>query len=365
MAANPEFMTVNLIDTATLSESSEESSLPAENIQSLHRTKVWRSDSGWNIVAGVNDKLDYDPSGGGEETATFDAGNYATGAAMATQITSKMPGSSGASYSTGTRKFTIVKGDEDSLDLLWNSGTNTATSIGEDIGFDTSVDDTGEMTYEGDDECRCSREWIGIDLAAATQCKRCAIVSHNFSSSATVTLYRHTADSLSAATSVGAITYDADFMVLTSDATYRYWWIHVDDIDNSDSYIEIGRAFLGDFDVLTTGLGGALTFGEIDPSAVTFTPEGAVGKNERTHYFQANINLRHMLAADRDDLLTIYGRVGAYEPFFVRLDPAETTFAQGRLGGMYAYFTSRGMNFDAHRARVLRYSSELGIEEAR
>ena len=111
----------------------------------------------------------------------------------------------------------------------------------------------------------------------------------------------------------------------------------MDDIDNSDSYVEIGRAFLGDFDVLSVGLGEALTFGEVDPSVPTVTPEGAVGKNERTHYFRASINLNAMESGDRDDLLTIYGRVGAYEHIFVRLDPGETTFSQGKLGGFYGF----------------------------
>lgn len=366
MAANPEFMTVNLVDTATLGHSSEESSLPAENIQSPFRTKVWRSDSGWNIVAGINDAIDFD-DGGGEENVTLDAGNYAASALMAAEIKAQMETATGDTITvtySGGRKFTIAS-DGGTLELLWDSGTNTVTSCGEDIGFDTTADNTGATSYEADGACRCSREWIGVALAAATQCKRCAIVSHNFSSSAVITLYRHTSDDLSAATAVDTITYDADFMILEFSATYRYWWIHVDDIDNSDSYIEVGRAFLGTMDVLTAGLGEALTFGEPDPSVPVMSPEGAVGKHERDHYFHVAITLRLMNSADRDILLTIYGRVGVYEHMFIRLDPGEATFSQGKLGGFYGYFTSSSMDFSARALTTIRYTSQLVLEEAR
>jgi hypothetical protein len=54
------------------------------------------------------------------------------------------------SYSNSTGKFTIASGS-DVLELLWDSGTNAANSIGEKIGFDTSADDAGAVTYTSDD----------------------------------------------------------------------------------------------------------------------------------------------------------------------------------------------------------------------
>lgn len=369
MGANPEFMTVNLIDIATLSHSSEEAGLTAENIQSIFRTKKWRSDSGWNIVAGVNDKIDITEGVTGDAIATLTTGNYATPALMATEVQTKVDAAATdntwtCTYNSGTRKFTIGHDEVETGGIEWNTGASAATSAGEDLGYDTSADDTGGGSYVSDNVCRCSREWIGIDIAAATQCKKCSIVSHNFSSSAVVTLYRHNADDISAATAVDTITYDADFMILTFDATFQYWWIHVDDIDNSDSYIEIGRAFLGDFDVMTRALAGALTFSPVDPSIPSFSQEGAVGKNLKDQFFQASIDLTLMLEADRDLLLTIYNRVGAYGHMFVRLDPGETTFSQPRLGGMYCFFLNRNPKFE-FEPREFWSVRRLIIEEAR
>jgi len=349
MAANPEFMTLNLLDSATLSHSSEESSLPAEYIQSLARTKKWRSKLGWNIVAGVNDKIDFEDDGG-VKVATLTAGNYATGALMAAHVQTQMDAASvdtiTCTYSSGTRKMTIAS-DGTTFELDWDSGANASTSAGEDLGYDTSADDTGSTSYVGDNPCRCSREWIGIDLDSATQCRRCVIVSpHNFSSSAVVKLYRHTADSLPAATEVGAFTYDADFMVLEFDATYQYWWIHIDDIDNEDSYIEMGRAFLG---TLTQPSVSASIYNyaliPVDESPISATPEGVVGKHIRDMYHRVPFCFACVSEADRNILLAIYRSIGAFSHFFFMPDPGQTLHSEAKLGGMYGYFLDREPRF--------------------
>lgn len=372
-ASEPEFLITNLIDSATLSESSEETTLTTENIQSLFRTKVWRSDSGWNIVAGVNDKIDITEGTTGDAIATLAAGNYATGALMATQVATAINAAATdntwtCTYSTSTRKFTIGHdegGDGETGGLEWATGASTATTAGPDLGFAVAADDTGAASYVGDNACRCSREWVGIDLAAATQVKRGAIVSHNFSSSAVVTLYRHTADTLSAATAVGTLTYDADFMFIECDATYRYFWIHVEDVDNSDSYIEIGRAFLGDYST-TAWMAMGMELVMVDPSEPTRTPEGYVGRNERTQHKQMVFSFGDpMNETDRDTLITIYETIGAYNHFFFRPDPNEEIFTQADLGGMYGYFLTRDVGLEIVSGATTWRPSRIIFEEAR
>lgn len=369
MASEPEFLVTNLIDTATLTESSEESGLTTENIQSAFRTKVWRSDSGWNITAGQNDKIDITEGVTGAAVATLTSGNYSTGALMAAEIQTQLNTAATdntwtCTYSTGTRKFTIGHDNTQTGGLEWNTGASAATSAGEDIGFDTSADDTGAASYVGDDECRCSREWVGIALGAATQAKRLAIVSHNFSSSAVVTLYRHTSDDLSAATAVDTVTYDANFMVVEFDATYKYWWIQVDDIDNSDSYIEIGRAFLGDYDIVEyMELGMELAM--VDPSEPTMTPEGYVGRNERTQFKRVNFNFAILSETDRDNLISMYETIGAFNHFFFIPDPAKAIFTQSDLGGMYGYFLSKEVPIAVVSGATTWTTSGLVFEEAR
>lgn len=52
-------------------------------------------------------------------------------------------------YSNTTGKFTIVKASG-TLELLWNTGANTANTIGTKLGFVVSADDTGGLTYTSD-----------------------------------------------------------------------------------------------------------------------------------------------------------------------------------------------------------------------
>lgn len=53
-------------------------------------------------------------------------------------------------YSNTTGKFTIAGTGLPSLDLLWNTGANTANSIGTKLGFLVAADDTGALTYTSD-----------------------------------------------------------------------------------------------------------------------------------------------------------------------------------------------------------------------
>jgi len=53
-------------------------------------------------------------------------------------------------YNNETGRFTIASATTSDLDLLWNTGTNAANSIGTTIGFLVAADDTGSLTYTSD-----------------------------------------------------------------------------------------------------------------------------------------------------------------------------------------------------------------------
>jgi len=53
-------------------------------------------------------------------------------------------------YSDSTGKFTFANTTGATLSLLWNTGTNTANTVGDKIGFSVAADDTGATSYEGD-----------------------------------------------------------------------------------------------------------------------------------------------------------------------------------------------------------------------
>jgi hypothetical protein len=80
---------------------------------------------------------------------------YKTPVELADAIASALDASSAetytVTYSSITGKFTIASGST-LLSLLWNTGTNSANSIGATLGFSVVADDTGAVTYTSDIE---------------------------------------------------------------------------------------------------------------------------------------------------------------------------------------------------------------------
>ena len=108
-------------------------------------------------ISATNKYLDFTDSSG-TVAAILEEKVYQTPMHLADEITAKMTGASLASasdviscsWSNSEGKFTIVS-DGTVLSLLWLSGTNTANSVGDTIGFDVAADDTGALTYTSDD----------------------------------------------------------------------------------------------------------------------------------------------------------------------------------------------------------------------
>lgn len=105
------------------------------------------------ITIGATDtKLDFTDDDG-TFAATITAKVYRTPHELATAITDAMnTANSGethtCTYSNTTGKFTITSTGT-VLSLLWNTGSNTANTIGDKIGFSTAADDTGVAASTG------------------------------------------------------------------------------------------------------------------------------------------------------------------------------------------------------------------------
>lgn len=107
------------------------------------------------VVDSTNFSLDFD-DGGGEENASITQKTYRDPNELAAEIQTKMDALTADNITVtynndgaNAGKFTIAS-DGGTLSLLWNTGTNTATTIGGLIGFSTAADDTGATTYTSD-----------------------------------------------------------------------------------------------------------------------------------------------------------------------------------------------------------------------
>lgn len=104
------------------------------------------------VIDATNDDLDFD-DGGGEENVSIPQKTYKDPHELAAAIESAMDAATGdditVTYSDTTGKYTIAT-DGGTLSLLWNTGTNTATTIASAIGFSSAANDTGATSYLGD-----------------------------------------------------------------------------------------------------------------------------------------------------------------------------------------------------------------------
>lgn len=112
-------------------------------------------------IDATNNKLDFaNDAIPTEKTATIASATYQDPHELAAAIETAMDAVSGdditVTYSDSTGKFTIASAGG-TFQLLWNTGTNTANTIGADIGFSIAADDTGATTYTADNQISLSR----------------------------------------------------------------------------------------------------------------------------------------------------------------------------------------------------------------
>ncbi len=109
------------------------------------------------FIDATNDDIDFTDDGG-IIVASVTQKVYRTPIELASELQTVMQASADASggddvlvsYSNTDGKYTISTLTGTVLSLLWDTGTNTATTIGGALGFTVSADDTGATTYTSD-----------------------------------------------------------------------------------------------------------------------------------------------------------------------------------------------------------------------
>jgi len=307
-AVTPRFLHDNLaiLAATVIDASSEVSTLPPGRLRLATPTDVWRSKTGWNIVAGFNDKMDFNFNAGGADVATLTAGNYATGALMAAQIVTALEAADSApvwtcTYDSGTKLFTI--GADGNFVLLFLTGANLAASVGPDLGYD--VEDTASGTSAvADDAVYKSREWIRFDLGAAAAYTSGYVLGHNLGASHTVKLLGKSASDVwdtpgNSQTLAGDDLANKRILFFASQS-YRYLLVLFEDQGNSAGFTEAGVVFAGTYDQLARGVEpGAVRRGVLLAPMVRGLG-GAIFKETRNNPKTLTQSFRYLTRADVD-----------------------------------------------------------------
>lgn len=358
MAGKPRLVVVNRImaAVAVLSASSEQASAPKVWIKDQLRSKGLRFKLGWNIRAGENDKLDFTEGTTGDATATLTAGNYATGADLATEIQTQMNTAAtdntyAVSYSSSTHKFTIARATGTaSFGLEWATGANAATSVGLDIGFDTSADDAGLLSYEGDNAAYKSREWLKADLGSALSVAVGIVINHNLGAAGTIRLQGNATDVWTSPTVDQLLAGDAEIRIAyITEQSLRYWRLLIDDVaSNTAGYSEIGIWSSGPYTQPSVSYSIDFTLGWQQLSEVNVAISGAHFQDERAQRPVWSLVWGEIPDADRAALRTALKAVPRGKCFFfsfdAEADPQETEYVY--LDAGFEERLTSGLYFD-------------------
>jgi hypothetical protein len=170
--------------------------------------------------------------------------------------------------------------------IIWNNvwDTHEITANSEASGYPAAnlQDISCEVVTRSTGD---TSEWWKIgDGVTKIKMSSFAIINHNFTSGATVTLQGNDTDSWGAPSKEEVITYNADIMTkFFTEGEYYYWRLLVADASNPDEYIEIGRLAGGEY-LQMPPIEPGLTYPKITTSTREFTVTGQVyGDKGRIH----------------------------------------------------------------------------------
>lgn len=352
----------------SLSASSSDSSFPVSNLSHFFRSKVWRSNQYGHFTIGPTNKfIDFD-IGGSDLLSTLIEGEY-TAQTLATHIAAKMTASAGTtiscSYSTSTNKFTISKASG-TLNLLWDSGANTANSVGSSIGFDVTSDDTGSLSYSSGQTVLHTEEWVQIDTLSTESIDTFAIVfdpsfGNKFSEEAVIKLQANATANFYSPAVNQTLTYDNDrgiySHIFTTDQEYRYWRVSIVDPHNPYGYVELGKIILGKSSQPARDPEIGFSYKMLDQSVNEENSYGIAYSDIYPLRQEIELTFKLLNESDLDTLTSIYTRVGSTVPIAVFVDAQgqifdkDRFFIYGKLGNEMA-FKHIVRNYFDHTMRI-------------
>ena len=360
-----------------LTETTQHENFIAENTQNSNFNKAWRSQygagSGWGyftIKANTNDRLDFEDSGSTVRAASLTPGNYVA-ANLASHIETQMEAVTTdaftVEYLESSNKFKITN-DTGTFELLWNTGTNKSRSIADTIGFDDAADDTGADNYTADDMRIHSDEGIVADLETATSIYAAIIRGHNLQGPAYGVLRADfSSDNFATIGSANSFDYisgtdwgDPTIVIFSTPKTYRYVRIYIEDIDNPDTYVKVGRiSFAGRFQPVENFLNeGDIV--RIDPSIIVTSEAGQESSFQYDTYDTWTYVFRVHGAAEKLNFDTMFDAVGTSKNLFICEDP----------DNLYPATKTKYVRFTGWKWTPIRRDTDLwyvsiGVKEAR
>lgn len=298
-------------------------SYPVENIRNIWTDYWYRSkyglNSGWGYfkITTSNQKLYFKDNGAVARTATITVGDYDANSLIAeieTQMEAQTSDTFTVSYSSTSRKFTIVD-DTGTYELTCTSTTN---AIWDTIGYATAANRTGGASYQGDYVRIHTGCAVQVLSAGSTSISlKCAVVFGLNVTSAYTTMEFQKDTGGGTWVKVSDFTYSVTTGVAItmfasqSGSKYR---IYIVDRENPLGYVQVGTCLFGDYYEISKWFQYGFSEDIDDTSKHQYSKQGYI--NVITGYFLDTKGVTYeLMAADEGYLVAMYRDVGKRYPF--------------------------------------------------
>ena len=304
----------------SITTTSENTSYPKENFLNDKRYKYFSFENHFEVETSTSQIYIND---GSDKTTAIVVGSYTTGALLATNLQTQLNTvSSNWTVSYSSNRFTIS--NTGSVTLRFSSTNNAAWDL---LGFTSASDETG-TSFVANEIRNHSTERIKIDFGGSVDVGLCAIIGpsneeFSFSDSSIITLYGNNLDDFDSSVSVGTLTVNDDGAYLITDridATYRFFWIEINDKRNPDYNPKISNIYLGEYISTTYNISNALTLGKVDRSNRFESENGIFFSDIKSKYWFYGTNYAIFPKEDLTKFLELWDKEGITQPFYIAID---------------------------------------------
>lgn len=344
--------------------SSEQSGLGRSALLRPSISDVLRFKAGFTFVSGVNDSINFDE--GGLDLLGIDAGQYATGAALATQLEAEFEAADSTpvwdvSHNPTTGVLTISTAAHP-FSLLFLTGTLAFRSAAGDLGF-AEIDTPSGLSAVGAVGVFQGRHWITVDLGEAKTFSSVLIAGHNVSAAGTVRFDAHASDLAGQALGTAV-----DFTVALTDLgggirgaffasqTKRYLRLVIKDTTNTDGYGELAVWSTGPAPLELPGFAVDVTDARDELGEIAYAIQGAQHAVRRGTRRVWELRAHRIDDAKKVELETFADVVRVGVPFFFDFD--------GTGANVRYVFLDRGIVFESQETVPRTWTASLRLLEA-
>jgi len=204
---------------------------------------------------------------------------------------------------------------------LWDDPDHTVTSSSEETGYEDvhTYHRWHTRAWRTTDD---ASEWIKIDFGEAKSVQALVLHYHNLTSGATIKLQGNATDSWGSPSVDETVTYNARTIhhFLSASESYRWWRISLVDDSNPDTYLRIGRIFLGPYFEPTANFTDAHRYTLADPSGKAYSSGGQVSSNLKSHFRKFSYEFQFIQSPEEENFEEIFDEVGQSKPYFIAQD---------------------------------------------